>query len=90
MRKLLVLAGIAATMSFTPVPSFAQGIGIDVPGVGVRIGDPYPHYRTYRYEEPYVYDRPAWREREVYLNQRSCRTVIIREDGFTRRIRRCD
>ena len=90
MRKLLVLAGIAATMSFTPVPSFAQGIGIDVPGVGVQIGDPYPHYRHRYYDEPRVYHRPGWRERDVYLNERSCRTVTIREDGFTRRIRRCD
>lgn len=92
MKKwLAVFAGVAALTSFAPASSFAQGIGIDLPGVGVRIGEPHPHYGyTYRYEEPRVYDAPAYREREVYLNERSCRTVTIREDGYTRRIRRCD
>jgi hypothetical protein len=90
MRKLLVLAGIAATLSFAPAPSFAQGVGIDLPGVGVRIGEPHPHYGyTYR-DEPRVYHAPAYREREVYLNERSCRTVTIERDGFVKRIRRCD
>ena len=26
----------------------------------------------------------------VYLDTRDCRTVTIREDGYTKRIRRCD
>ena len=62
------MAGVAALTSFAPATSFAQGIGIDLPGVGVRIGEPHPHYGyTYRYEEPRVYHAPAYREREVYL-----------------------
>jgi hypothetical protein len=67
-------------------------IGIDLPGVGVRIGEPHPYYGyTHRYEEPRVYHAPpAYREREVYLNQRSCRTVTIERDGVIKRIRRCD
>jgi hypothetical protein len=92
MRKLLVLAGVAATLSFAPAPSFAQ-VGIDLPGVGVRIGEPHPHYGyTHRsYDEPRVYERgPAYREREVYLRDRSCRTVTIERDGVVKRIRRCD
>jgi hypothetical protein len=90
MRKLLVLAGIAATLSFVPAPSFAQ-VGIDLPGVGVRIGEPHPYYGyTHRYDEPRVYREPRYREREVYLNERSCRTVTIERDGMTKRIRRCD
>jgi len=52
MKKwLAVFAGVAALTSFAPATSFAQGVGIDLPGVGVRIGDPHPHYGyTYRYE----------------------------------------
>jgi hypothetical protein len=90
MRKwFIVFAGVAALTSFAPAAQ-AQ-IGIDLPGVGVRIGEPHPHYGyTYR-EEPRVYHAPAYREREVYLNQRSsCRTVTIERDGVMKRIRRCD
>ena len=93
MRKWLVLfAGVAALTSFTPAASFAQGIGIDLPGVGVRIGEPHPHYGyTHRYyDAPRVYEAPAYREREVYLRDRDCRTVTIERDGVVKRIRRCD
>ena len=92
MRKLLVLAGVAATLSFATAPSFAQGVGIDLPGVGVRIGEPHPHYGyTHRYyDEPRVYHEPAYREREVYLRDRGCKTVTIERDGVVKRIRRCD
>jgi hypothetical protein len=89
MRKLLVLAGIAATLSFAPAPSFAQ-VGIDLPGVGVRIGEPHYGYSHRYYDEPRVYHRPAYRERQVYLNEPSCRTVTIERDGIVKRIRRCD
>ena len=84
MRKwLITLVGAAAMTAFAPAtPSFAQGIGIDVPGVGVRIGEPYRHRH---------YDRPRYRERDVYLNRRDCRTVTVeRDDGSVKRIRRCD
>ncbi len=78
-----MLAGAAAMAAFAPAPSFAQGIGIEVPGVGVRIGEPYRHHR--------YYDGPRYRERDVYLSRRDCRTVTIeRDDGTVKRIRRCD
>jgi len=91
MKKwLFVFAGVAALASFAPAASFAQGIGIDVPGVGVRIGEPY-HYGYREYDGPRVYHEPRWREREVYLGGSNCRTVTIqRDDGSVRRIRRCD
>ena len=90
MKKWLVLfAGVAALTSFAPASSFAQGIGIDLPGVGVRVGEPYRHYDYY--DGPRMYHRPVWREREVYLSGPNCRTVTIhRDDGVTKRIRRCD
>ena len=90
MRKWLALfAGVAALTAFAPASSLAQGVGIDLPGVGVRVGEPYPHYGYRYYDEPRVYHAPAWREREVYLRDRRCRTVTIYEDGYTKRIRRC-
>lgn len=87
MRRLLILGvGALAFTSFAPATSFAQGFEIGVPGVGVRIGD--PGYRRYHYRD---YDRPRFREREVYLGRSGCRTVTIeRDDGSVKRIRRCD
>jgi hypothetical protein len=92
MKKWLILfAGVAAMTTFSPAKSFAQGIGIgiDVPGVGVRIGEPYRHYRDW--DGPRVYHEPRYRERDVYLRGSNCRTVTIQsDDGVTKRIRRCD
>jgi hypothetical protein len=83
MRKLLVLLSAAAAVAFfAPTPSIAQGVGIHVPGVGVRIGEPdRPRYReTYR-------ERSGFREREV---RAGCRTITIeRSDGSVKRIRKC-
>jgi hypothetical protein len=79
MRQLLILLSAAAAVAFfAPTPSIAQGIGIDVPGVGVRIGEPNrPRYR----------ERRGFREREV---RAGCRTVTIeRSDGSVKRIRKC-
>jgi hypothetical protein len=88
MRKFLILAaGIAAFTSFAPA-SYAQGIAVDTPVGGVRIGEPGYRHNGYRYHDgPYV-DRRVYRERNVGLG---CRTVTItRDDGSFKRIRRCD
>jgi hypothetical protein len=91
MKKWFILfAGVAALTVFTPATSMAQGIGIDLPGVGVRIGEPDRHYRGY-YDGPRVYQAPRYREREVYSVRPGCRTVTIqRDDGSVKQIRRCD
>jgi len=84
MKKWFITLGCAAVMAAAvpAAPSFAQGIGIDTPVGGVRIGEPYRH----RY-----YDGPRFRERDVYLSHRGCRTVTVeRDDGTVKRIRRCD
>jgi hypothetical protein len=82
MKKFLILlAGVAALTSFAPAPSFAQGVVIDTPVGGVRIGEP-------GYREPWRRER--WRDREVRMGE-GCRTVTItRDDGSFKRIRRCD
>jgi hypothetical protein len=84
MRKFLILlAGVAALTTFAPA-SNAQGIVVDTPVGGVRIGEP-----GYRHDGPVVQERRGWREREV--RGRDCRTVTIqRDDGSMKRIRRCD
>ena len=83
MKKLLILLTAAAAITFyAPTVSRAQ-IGFDVPGVGVRIGEPNRDRRVYR-------DRREFREREVRGGQ-GCRTVTIeRDDGSVKRIRKCD
>jgi hypothetical protein len=86
MRKFLILlAGVAALTTFAPA-SYAQGVVVDTPVGGVRIGEPgYRHH-----------DRDRWRERRVYRDRDvrmggGCRTVTIqRDDGSMKRIRRCD
>jgi hypothetical protein len=90
MRNLAIsVVAIAAAAVFAPVPSIAQ-VSVDVPGVGVHIGDR-PHYRSYReYDGPVVRERRFYRERDVGLRG-DCRTVTIqRDDGSMKRIRRCD
>ena len=86
MKKLLILLSTAATMTFLPAASQAQ-IAVEVPGVGVRVGE--PGYRDY--------DRPRYRDRErrVYREREvrggGCKTITIqRDDGSMKRIRRCD
>jgi hypothetical protein len=85
MRKFLILAaGVAAFTSFAPA-SYAQGIVVDTPVGGVRIGEP-----GYRHDGPVVRERRVYRDRDVRLGG-DCRTVTItRDDGSFKRIRRCD
>ena len=94
MKKWFILfAGVAALSSFAPATSMAQGIGIDLPGVGVRIGEPHRNYHpNWGYHDgPRVYQTPQYRERDVYMDRSNCRTVTIqRDDGSVRQIRRCD
>ena len=83
------VAAIMSAAVFAPLPSSAQ-IAVDVPGVGVHIGDR-PHYRSYdRYDAPVVRERRIYRERDVGLRSGDCRTITIqRDDGSMKRIRRC-
>src|SRR5262245_35977079 len=83
MRKFLILGAAVAALTTVGPASYAQGIAVDTPVGGVRIGEPgYRHYN----------DR--WRERRVYRERNvglGCRTVTIeRDDGSFKRIRRCD
>jgi hypothetical protein len=84
MRKFLILlAGIAALTTFAPAAN-AQGVSVDTPVGGVRIGEPgYRHYDRWQ-------ERRVYRDRDVRLGG-DCRTVTItRDDGSFKRIRRCD
>jgi len=83
MRNLLLsAAAFAALTMFAPAPSFAQGVTVEGPGVGVRVGEPRERWRDERYEHR------GWREREV---RGGCRSITIRrDDGSVRHIRKCD
>lgn len=88
MKKLLILLAAAAAITFyAPASSNAQGIGVQLPGVGIQVGEPNrARYRDY----DGAYDGRRFREREVRQGQ-GCRTVTIQhDDGTVRRIRRCD
>ena len=91
MRKFLILAAsVVAFSSFAPA-SFAQGIAVDTPVGGVRIGEPgWRHHHGYYDHGPVVRERRIYRDRDVRLGG-GCRTVTItRDDGSFKRIRRCD
>lgn len=91
MRNLVIsVAAVAAAAVFAPSASIAQGIAVDTPVGGVRIGDP-GYHRYYRdYDGPVVRERRIYRERDVGLRS-DCRTITIqRDDGSMKRIRRCD
>jgi hypothetical protein len=82
-----LLAVAAATVLAAAIPSapgFAQGVSVEVPGVGVRVGDP---DRRDRYRER--------RRERVTVGSESCRTVTVKErrpNGTTiiRKKRECD
>jgi hypothetical protein len=79
----IMFTAAAAIGSFTPAPSMAQGVAVEVPGAGVRIGEP-------GYDRPRYRERREYREREVRYGGRGCRTVTVeRDDGSVKRIRRC-
>jgi hypothetical protein len=69
-----LLAIAAATVLAAAIPStpgFAQGVSVDVPGVGVRVGD--PDRRR---------DREVYRERRrdrITVGGEGCRTVTVKE-----------
>jgi hypothetical protein len=81
-----LLAIAAATVLVGAVPAStasAQGVAIEAPGVGVRVGEPGYRERRHWREERYHRDR-------VTVGGAGCRTVTVRErmpDG-TRVIRK--
>jgi hypothetical protein len=86
MRNLLIsAAALAALTIFVPASSsLAQGVVIEGPGVGVRVGEP----RRWEERREERGERRRWRDREV---RRDCRTITIqRDDGSMKRIRKCD
>ena len=86
---LLTVAGIAIATPVSVSPASAQGLTIETPVGGVRVG-PQRHYDR-------DYDRRRYRETTGYTGysersyDRGCRTITVRhDDGSVRRIRRCD
>jgi hypothetical protein len=83
---LLTVAGIAIAMPVSVSPTSAQGVTIETPVGGLRMG---PERRFDRdYDRPRYGETTGFRERSY---DRGCRTITIRrDDGSVRQIRRCD
>ncbi len=74
MKKFLLISVAAAAVTLTTTgASMAQGVAIDTPVGGVRIGEPQHYYHPswgyaaprYRsYEEPVVVERRVYRDRD--------------------------
>ena len=83
---LLTVTGIAIVTPASVSPASAQGITIETPVGGVRVGPQRQYDRDY--------DRPRYRETTGFREQsydRGCRTITVRhDDGSVRQIRRCD
>jgi hypothetical protein len=79
---LMALVGIAIA-----TPAFAQGVSVDVPGVSVGIGER-DHYRGDHYRRHH--DTVVVRERGSYAAARCSTKKIIRSDGTSTTIRRCN
>lgn len=99
----VTFAAVAVLTSFAPALTLAQGVTVEVPGGGVRIGEPdRPRYRDDRdydrprYRDDRDYDRRRYREGREFQGReggydRGCKTITIqRDDGSMKRIRRCD
>jgi len=71
-----LLAIAAATLMAGAVPvssASAQGVTVEGPGVGVRVGEP-DRYRERRWREEHYRDRDR-----VTIGGEGCRTVIVKE-----------
>jgi hypothetical protein len=83
---LLTVAGIAIATPISVSPASAQGVTIETPVGGLRMGP------ERRYDRDY--DRPRHRETTGYRERsddRGCRTITVRrDDGSVRQTRRCD
>ena len=78
MRTILLglLAAAGISIATPVVPASAQGVIVDTPVGGVRVGRDRDYYERRRYDR---------------YGSRDCRNITIRrDDGSVRRIRRCD
>ena len=70
--SLLAVAAAAVLAAAVPsAPGFAQGVSVDVPGVGVRIGDP-----DRRRDRDVYHER---RRERITVGGEGCRTVTVKE-----------
>jgi hypothetical protein len=81
MKKYLILfAATAAMTAFAPVSSNAQGVVVETPGVGVRVGEPRREEKVIKKEERHEGVGVEMKEREV-KGGRDCETKTVHESG---------
>ena len=72
MRKFLIISAAATAVTLAvPVASVAQGLAIDTPVGGVRIGEPNYYHPSWGYTAPRYreYDGPVVVEKRVYRDR---------------------
>lgn len=84
---LLTVAAIAITTPVSVSPTSAQGVTIETPVGGVKVGPQRRYDRHHRHHRRHR-ETTGYSERS---NDRGCRTIMVRrDDGSVRRSRRCD
>lgn len=78
MRTLLIGMLAATGIALAAVPANADGVYVGAGPVGVGVGVHRDH------------DWRRDRDETVVVHRRHCRVTVIHEDGYTKRIRRCD
>lgn len=78
MRTLLIGMLAATGIALAAVPANADGVYVGAGPVGVGVGVHRDH------------DWRRDRDETVVVHRHHCRTTIVHEDGYTKRIRRCD
>ncbi len=75
--RTLVIGMLAAAGIALAMPANAEGVYIGAGPVGVGVGVHRDH------------DWRRDRDETVVVHRRHCRTIVVHEDGYTKRIRRC-
>jgi hypothetical protein len=76
--RTLVIGMLAAAGIALAMPANAEGVYVGAGPVGVGVGVHRDH------------DWRRDRDETVVVHRRHCRTIIVHEHGYTKKIRRCD
>ena len=78
--RTLVIGMIAAAGIALAMPANAEGVYVGAGPVGVGVGVHRDRDHEWRRD----------RDETVVVHRRHCRTIVVHEDGYTKRIRRCN
>lgn len=82
MRGTIIAIGMVAMAGMAIVqPALAEDVYVRGPGVSIGVDDGH---------RDRVIERRVVRDRDRSFARGDCKTVIIKRDGYTKKIRRCD